>query len=101
MEWKVTGIHYHFKNLNNFPTNPLNRNLDNNPYNPHNEYLTIMQSKNCQEIPFKQGNYLVQALLKYQEQEKKEQEESTEKKPHAALMWRCNRILKLMFIKTY
>ena len=42
VEWKVTGIHYHFKNLNNFPTNTLNRNLDNVPYNANNEFLTIM-----------------------------------------------------------
>ena len=86
VEWKVTGIHYHFKNLNNFPTNTLNRNLDNVPYNAHNEYLTIMQSKNCQEITFKHGNYLVQAMLKYAEEQSKEKEEVKDQTPHAVLM---------------
>lgn len=65
MEWKAKGINYHFKNLNNFPCNPLNRNIEDDAF------LTIMQSKNCQEIPFKHGNYLVQALLSYQEKQKK------------------------------
>lgn len=34
IEWQVKNIFYHFKNLNNFPPNPLNENK------------TIMQSKN-------------------------------------------------------
>ena len=65
VEWRAKGIHYHFKNLNNFPTNPLNRNTEDDAF------LTIMQSKNCQEIPFKHGNYLVQALLQYQDKHRK------------------------------
>lgn len=47
VEWVVKNCYYHFKNLNNFPPNPLNDNK------------TIMQSKNGQELPGKQGNYLI------------------------------------------
>ena len=47
IEWITPKIQYNFRNLNHFPLNPLN------------EYKTIMQSKNCQELPFKHGNFLV------------------------------------------
>ena len=50
VEWIVKDIFYHFRNLNNFPLNPLN------------EHKTIMQSKNGQELPQKQGNFLVTQL---------------------------------------
>jgi hypothetical protein len=39
VKWHVKDIFYHFRNLNNFPPNPLN------------EHKTIMQSKNGQELP--------------------------------------------------
>ena len=51
VEWKTKMILLPFRNLNYFPLNPLN------------EYRTIMQSKNCQELPFKHGNFLVQEML--------------------------------------
>jgi len=51
IEWIVSGILFHFRCLNHFPTNPLN------------EDKTIMQSKNGQELPARQGNFLVQQLL--------------------------------------
>lgn len=51
VNWLAKDIYYHFRNLNNFPPNPLN------------EDKTIMQSKNGQEIPSKQGNYLITLLL--------------------------------------
>ena len=54
LEWIVKNIFFHFRNLNNFPPNPLNENK------------TIMQSKNGQEIPFRQGNYLVLQLIEEQ-----------------------------------
>ena len=47
VDWRVSGIQFHFKKLNGFPPNPLNENK------------TIMQSKNGQELIFSHGNYLV------------------------------------------
>ena len=51
VEWKTKLMLYPFRNLNFFPLNPYNANR------------TIMQSKNCQELPFAHGNYLVQELI--------------------------------------
>ena len=51
IKWIAKDIHFHYRNLNHFPVNPLN------------EGLTIMQSKNGQEIPQKQGNYLVTLMV--------------------------------------
>jgi hypothetical protein len=48
LEWLILNKEYHYRNLNGFPLNPLNMNL------------TIMQSKNGQEIPYTHGNYLAQ-----------------------------------------
>ena len=54
VKWETKLMLYSFRNLNMFPPNPLN------------EYKTIMQSKNCQELPFPQGNYVVQQLVQMQ-----------------------------------
>ena len=47
IKWETSIMLYPFRLLSQFPPNNLN------------EYKTIMQSKNCQELPFRQGNYLV------------------------------------------
>ena len=54
VEWIAKGLQFHFRNLNHFPPNPLNDNK------------TIMQSKNGQELPHRQGNYLITTLLEEQ-----------------------------------
>lgn len=51
VEWRTKLMLYSFRHLNHFPLNPLN------------ESRTIMQSKNCQELIFAHGNYLVTEML--------------------------------------
>ena len=47
IKWETKLMQFSFRNLTNFPPNSLN------------EDRSIVQSKNCQELPWKHGNWLI------------------------------------------